>query len=692
MTHQLHLLRPLPLLIGLALAGTAALGQRSLKGRVTDNGNNPIGYVNVSLRGDGATALNSVSDSLGRYSFSDLKPRTYMLVFSYLKVIRTITLNLTEDTTVDVALGISDGSLAGVTVSGRKPLIERKVDRLVFNVDNSVAAVGGDGLDVLKITPGVKVTDDQLQIIGKSTLKVMVNGKFVQLSGDNLIAYLRSLPASSIQSIEVITTPPAKYEAEGNSGLVNIVLKTARRDSWNASVRGSLTQNSLLGYGAGGRIDYQKGRLSLFGDAGDAEYQKTNHYHNEIFYPVQTWSSDRATPSSYRSAYARIGLDYALTRQWSVGAQYEGDFSRSTLNSSSTTTIFSGRNLVDSFIQSQGATHGRNTGNSYNIHSIYKIDSTGRRLSIDLDLFDNQGSTGGYMSGLNLYPTKKPIGNSDFSNSNNNVSSIRNYSAGVDLEWPMKWVSLDLGGKISSNLVDNDYRFTSTGGVWDADQNNLYRYKEEKEAVYLSGSRKIGSSIETQLGLRAENTRTSGYSRDSDSTHVNQYLKFFPSAYLTWHPGNNKSLSATYNKRLDRPGFGMLDPYRTYLNSQSSAQGNPLLQPSFTDNAELIFNYGNNETKVYYSYTTGGFDQIAYIDAANNTTSYTYENYLRSRTWGIEQSYTFRPASWWTSSNSVNLSWNLNRSTNPSTPQKADLLTGYFSTSNDLILNHQKSL
>ncbi|WP_431214033.1 carboxypeptidase regulatory-like domain-containing protein [Puia sp. P3] len=340
MTHQHHLLRPLPLLIGLAPASSATPGQTSLKGRVTDNGNNPVGFANVSLKG-GETAVNTVSDSLGRYSFSNLKPQNYTLVISFLKSARTMTIQLNHDTTIDAALDVSEKSLAGVTVSGRKPLIERKVDRLVFNVDNSVAATGGDGLDVLKITPGVKVTDDQLQIIGKSTLKVMVNGKFVQLSGDNLIAYLRSLPASSIQSIEVITTPPAKYEAEGNSGLVNIVLKTARLDSWNASVRGSLTQNSLLGYGAGGRIDYQKGRLSLFADAGNAEYQKTNHYHNEIYYPVQTWSSDRATPSSFKNTYARVGIDYALTHRWSVGGQYEGDFSRSSLNTSSTTTILS---------------------------------------------------------------------------------------------------------------------------------------------------------------------------------------------------------------------------------------------------------------------------------------------------------------------------------------------------------------
>ncbi|WP_431217979.1 outer membrane beta-barrel family protein [Puia sp. P3] len=194
------------------------------------------------------------------------------------------------------------------------------------------------------------------------------------------------------------------------------------------------------------------------------------------------------------------------------------------------------------------------------------------------------------------------------------------------------------------------------------------------------------------MGLRAENTRTSGYSRDSDSTHTNSYLKFFPTAYLTWHLGDNRSLSAAYNKRLDRPGFGMLDPYRTYLNSQTSAQGNPLLQPSFTDNAELVLNFGNNETKLYYSYTTGGFDQIAYIDPNNNTTSYTYENYLRSRTWGIEQSLSIKPTNWWTSSNTVNLSYYQNRSTNPSTPQKADLLSGYFSTSNDLTLNHKKNL
>lgn len=696
MKHTTHFckqyLRPVPLMMGLFLTGAAAIGQVDLKGKVTDDHHSPIGYVNIELKGTGGAAMHSVTDSLGHYSFQHLEARGYSLVASFLNSTQTLPVVLTTDTSIDIVFDLSDKSLAAATVSGRKPLVERKVDRLVFNVDNSVAAVGGDALDVLKVTPDVKVTDDKLAIIGKSSVKVMVNGKLLQITGDNLIAYLRSLPASSIQSIEVITAPPARYEAEGNSGLVNIVLKQARQDSWNASVRGSLTQNSVLGYTDGARFDFQKGKLSFFADAGDADYRRTNSFHNEIFYPGQTWISNRSMPSDFRSNYARVGADYAVTPMWSVGGQYEGDFSRQTVNATSATTVYGAGQQVDSLIQSQGNTHSRNNGNAYNVHSILKLDSSGKRVSVDLDYYTNDGSTSGYMAGTNLLPSKAPISNSAFTYSNGNASSLRNYSAGVDFDWPTRWATLSFGGKVSANTVDNNYVFSSTGAMPDTNQDNLFRYQEDKQALYFSGSRKIGSKIEFQAGLRVENTRTQGYSRDSDSTFVNRYLKFFPTGYLTYHLNGNSSLSATYSKRLERPGFELLDPYEIYINSQTTSRGNPYLQPSYTDNLELIYNYGNNETKLYYSNTDQGFSQIGYINAAGNTTNYTYENFLTLKVYGIEQSYTFNKVRWWTSTNSVDLNYSVNRSSDPSTVQQAQLFSGYFSTSNDFTVNRKKNV
>jgi len=133
----------------------------------------------------------------------------------------------------------TSGTLQTVTVTAQRPLIERKIDRLVFNVENSVAATGGDALDALKVTPGIQVQNNQIGMIGKSGLAVMINDRILNLSGDDLINYLKSIKSDDIQSIEVITTPPAKYDAEGNSGIINIKLKKAAPNSWSASISGA---------------------------------------------------------------------------------------------------------------------------------------------------------------------------------------------------------------------------------------------------------------------------------------------------------------------------------------------------------------------------------------------------------------------------------------------------------------------
>lgn len=126
-----------------------------------------------------------------------------------------------------------------MAVSARKKLIEQKVDRLVFNMENTIAASGGDSLDALKITPGLRVENDKISMTGKWSLRVMVDGRMLHLSGEDLMSYLKSISADDIKSIEVIITPPAKYEAEGNSGLINITYKKGRKDAWNADLRSS---------------------------------------------------------------------------------------------------------------------------------------------------------------------------------------------------------------------------------------------------------------------------------------------------------------------------------------------------------------------------------------------------------------------------------------------------------------------
>ena len=180
---------------------------------------------------------------------------------------------------------IVEKQIQEVEIVAKKKLIERKVDRLVFNVENSISATGGDALDALKITPGIRVQNNQVSMIGKSGMAVMVDDKLIQLSGDDLVNYLKTIPSDNIKNIEVITTPPAKYDAQGNSGIINIRLKRAKHNSWNSSIRSTYTQTTYPAGSLGGSFNYNKNKISIESDLGYTNGSISPTYNTTFFFP-----------------------------------------------------------------------------------------------------------------------------------------------------------------------------------------------------------------------------------------------------------------------------------------------------------------------------------------------------------------------------------------------------------------------
>lgn len=213
--------------------------QNTITGKIVGQANEPIEYAEVILHTLDSIAIKSeLTNEEGVFTFKDIARGTYKLNIQYFsqnifsKIIKLEGSLDLETIITDAGLNLSE-----VVITGKKPLIERKVDRLVFNVENSVAATGGNGLDALKLTPRIKVQNDEISMIGKGSVAVLINDRIVPMSGTDLATYLKSLNAEDIKSIEVISNPPAKYSAEGNSGLVNIVFKKSKNDAWNASLR-----------------------------------------------------------------------------------------------------------------------------------------------------------------------------------------------------------------------------------------------------------------------------------------------------------------------------------------------------------------------------------------------------------------------------------------------------------------------
>jgi hypothetical protein len=197
-----------------------------------------------------------------------------------------------------------------VEITAKKKLIERKIDRLVFNVENSIAASGGDALDALKVTPGIKVQNDQISMIGKSGMSVMIDDRLVQLSGDDLTNYLKTISSDNIKSIEVITNPPAKYDAQGNSGLINIKLKRIKHNSWNSSIRSTYTQTTYPAGSLGGGFNYDKGKIYIESDLGYTNGSLATTYNTTFFYPTQLWQEENKNRNYYNLIGGKVGFNY----------------------------------------------------------------------------------------------------------------------------------------------------------------------------------------------------------------------------------------------------------------------------------------------------------------------------------------------------------------------------------------------
>ena len=279
---------------------------------------------------------------------------------------------------------------------------------------------------------------------------------------------------------------------------------------------------------------------------------------------------------------------------------------------------------------------------------------------------------------------------------NTSEQNIENYSAKIDFEHPFSWIELSYGAKFSFIKTDSDVNyFDTTAGtpVFDATQSNAFQYKENTQSFYVSGTKKISDKWETQLGLRLENTQTQGLSLTLNQKNKNNYTKFFPTFYITYTPDEKNSISLNYNKRINRPSYNRLNPFRWYSNPYSYVEGNPFLQPSFSNNLELNYTFDDNWTNsVYFSHTKNGFEQLTIVDNSTNIQKTVAENFFNTSVIGISESYTFNKLKWLSSTLSFDWSYNWAKSLIPITNQNLKGANAYFSISNDFILNKNKTL
>ena len=637
-------------MVWVALASMATLLPAQtyrLSGCVQDENRQPVEVANVLLKQakDSTYITGMLTDTQGCFSF-DQPLGEYLLHITligsedlYVPVVLQRNKNVGE-----LTLKSSSALLDEVTVTAARPVIKRLVDRVVFDAHNTIASAGGSALDLLREVPGLQVGQNSIGIIGKGGIKVYINDRETKLSGDELIDYLRSYDASQILKVEVITTPPSKYDAAGNAGIINIRLKSRPKDYVGGTASASYSTGEKDNYGYGGiNLNLSKGRVSSFLNGGTTQGNYETREKNYRYFPQNTWNS-RADYTNYmNSFYLQGGVDVSLERDWTVGMQAIYNHSAPKPgNALSWTEVYDASTAVlDSLLYSNSD---KDTGSdrlNLNFHTDKVWDDKGKKMTWDVDyLRDNRDENMGFLS-KTLLPDGTEIPGTNFDYNYLQHRKVDVVSSALDFILPFEKYKITAGAKVSFTNTRNGINYDTSDPT--LVQDDYFRYKEQIYALYADYSREFSERFSMQLGLRMEHTRTTGISEAKDTEDKHDYTRLFPTVYLLYSPTDGHALNFSFSNRISRPSQNMVNPFPFYQNKYTYACGREDLKPSYTYNAELGYTLKNNfNVSAYYSYSDDVFFQVVDLDAETNVTSFLWENFMQTHAFGLNNSYTFR--------------------------------------------------
>ncbi|MCB0725798.1 MAG: TonB-dependent receptor [Ignavibacteriae bacterium] len=516
-----------------------------------------------------------------------------------------------------------------ITVEAQKPFMEIKDDKKIFNIENNILTQGKTAIDVLKTLPLVNVdAQDNIMLRGDSRIKILINGK-----ENRVYANLRQIPADIIEKIELITTPSAKYEAEGVTGIINVILKKDKDSGYTGTL--SLGGSTIDTYNSYGNFNFKASKFTFFSNLGVGTYKNviTNDSKREDFLynpSVLTTNSTGNNKGNY--LFGSQGAEYDLSEKSVIGT----DFSINRYDGNNITDVTQqfmsdSLNYTDLF-----KNHSNYNGLSLNA-SLYfnnKFDSTGRELNFDLSYGKNDWKT--------KYKQEKLT--SPLSLTNDNRDQISNTVTGqIDYIHPFsETVKMETGYKGSFEFNDNSLYSDSldhnTNTFIELNKSQDFDYDNFINGFYMTMSKNFGA-VSTKVGGRVEYTRTS-FGPGSDNRTVRQYTDFFPSASLTYKLGGGfTSFQLSYSRRITRPSMWYLNPFVYVYNSQSISTGNPDLTPEYTNSIELAFNTFlgglSISPDIYYKKTTDVITRYSYLTDTNTTVS-TYNNSSELSSYGTD--------------------------------------------------------
>lgn len=605
-----------------------------------------------------------IADSGGIFRFEDLKGGIYHLKISRngSEVYHAENISLTENRTLP-PIDLNVKSIEGVTITKAKPLIERQDGKMIMNVENSIASAGNSAFEVLEKAPGVTIdNNDNISLRGKGNLLIQIDGKNTPMTGSDLASYLKGMPSSTIEKIEFITNPSSKYDAAGSS-IINIKLKKEQRKGTNGSISTSLGSGKYIKNNNSISINHRNKKVNIFGNYSFA-YREAynglvldrNFYENNSF--TKAYVQDNYLKFRFKNHIAKAGMDYYMNDKNVLGFSVGFISNKFNLNGDNSNVTLGSNSLPESTFNTLNASNDQWTNVSVNVNHKYSIDSLGSEITTDFDYINYSNSSlqnfetrtqtiadnhydldiqkGDLNGKLNIYSFKSDL--------------IKNFSSGWKLE---------SGVKTSFVKTDNDLKFfnASTGiPVPDLNKTNHFIYEENINAVYGNIAKKW-NKFKVTAGLRVENTNVKGTQITTSQINKRNYTQLFPSAVFSYDLTEKSNLEINLSRRITRPSYNQLNPFKLYLDPTTLRAGNPDLNPQTTMNYEFTYSLDSKYfATLSYSRTSDNITDILkpVVENGENVTVQTFENLSTASYFGLNLIAPVKVTKWWDMNNSAN--------------------------------------
>ena len=588
------------------------------------------------------------------------------------------TLNAETLTLPQIVLSRAASQMQGVTVKAQKPFIQKLTDRIVVNVENSIVSSGSTAMDILERSPGVAIDQNEsISLRGRSGVIIMIDGKPTPMAGNELGAYLRGLPSSAIERIDLITNPSAKYEAAGNSGIIDIRLKKDQRLGMNGTLNASYGQGIYPKINTGGSFNYRNKSMNFFGSYNYAYREHLNNLIiNRNFYEdgVFKGSDDKDNYAfmPIRSQNMRFGADFFPSKKTTIGFVINSNFNRFNRRSEILTVVNDETGQADFNFLSFGTNNDRFSNGMANINFKHQFDSLGRELTADVDygIYQSRSLTRTASSFYELNGTPKK---EDDILDGDQDGDLRFQTAKIDYVNPLKkGAKFEIGFKTSKVSSDNDAKFYNvfpTGSEVDDTKTNRFFYTEYNNAAYANYSREF-KKFNFMVGLRGEQTDIKTRQVKANRQFNNDYFELFPSAFFNYKLKEDNTLGVSVSRRIDRPGYNQLNPFLFQIDATIYATGDPHLRPQMTWSYEMSYTMKKMNFTLGYSHSTDPqnvvlsriLDVIPTFEIKpgqdSNITVQIPVNLQSSDYFGLTATMPVRISKWWNMINNVNIFYN----------------------------------